>query len=126
MRFKLDENLPTELADLFRTKGFQADTVAEERLNGAKDKHLASFCRNERRVFVTFDLHFSDIRRFRPEKHEGIMVLRLRRQDPDHLLPIVAKVLPLLEQEPIQKRLWIIEEKHIRIRQWKRRRKITR
>ena len=35
MKFKIDENLPTEAADLLRSAGHDAVTVGEQRLGGA-------------------------------------------------------------------------------------------
>ena len=62
MRFKLDENLPAELAALFRQAGHDAVTVLDEGLGGSSDHHLAAACGRERRAIVTFDTDFSDIR----------------------------------------------------------------
>ncbi len=42
MRFKLDENLPLELAELFRRSGHDAQTVFDEGLAGAEDADIAS------------------------------------------------------------------------------------
>ena len=116
MRFKLDENIPTELADFLKASGYETDTVADEGLKGTKDKSIAEVCEREERTLVTFDLDFSDIREFPPEKYSGLLVLRLIRQDPEFLLLIFREVLPLLEQEPVGGRLWIIEENRVRIR----------
>ena len=38
MKFKIDENLPGELADEFRAAGHVADTVYDEGLSGASDR----------------------------------------------------------------------------------------
>jgi len=43
-------------------------------------------------------------------------VLRLQRQDKSHVLAVVATVVPLLGEEPLEHRLWIVEESRIRIR----------
>ena len=62
MRFKLDENLPIELAELFRRSGHDAQTVFDEELAGAEDAEIASVCIRERRAIVTLDMDFADIR----------------------------------------------------------------
>ena len=66
---------------------------------------------------VTFDLDFSDIRAYPPDEHQGLLVLRLKRQDRDHVLRTFERLLPLLEQEDIAGRLWIVDENRIRIRE---------
>jgi hypothetical protein len=35
LKFKVDENLPTEYAPILREAGFEADTVSDEKLSGA-------------------------------------------------------------------------------------------
>ena len=56
MKFKTDENLPTEAADLLRSAGHDAVTVGEQRLGGAVDSTVGSVCQREGRVLVTLDL----------------------------------------------------------------------
>jgi predicted nuclease of predicted toxin-antitoxin system len=78
MRIKLDENLPASLAPLLHTLGHNVDTVPEERLQGRSDPVIWQAAQDEGRFLVTQDLDFSDIRRFRPGTHYGILLLRLR------------------------------------------------
>ena len=42
MRFKLDENLPAEMADLFNGAGHDAVTVLDGHLGGVSDPELAT------------------------------------------------------------------------------------
>jgi predicted nuclease of predicted toxin-antitoxin system len=65
VRFKIDENLPVELAEELRATGHEAATVDDQRLVGASDRHLSEVCKAEGRVFVTLDLEFADIRTYR-------------------------------------------------------------
>ena len=62
MRLKIDENLPSECAAILRGAGFEADTVADERLTGADDSAIADRSRAEGRVLITLDLDFASIR----------------------------------------------------------------
>ena len=41
MKFKIDENLRAEAAEILRESGFVADTVADEELSGSDDELLA-------------------------------------------------------------------------------------
>ena len=61
MKFKIDENLPAECALIFREAGFEAATVAEQKLSGADDSVLFERCRAESRVLVTLDLDFANV-----------------------------------------------------------------
>jgi predicted nuclease of predicted toxin-antitoxin system len=79
MRFKVDENLPIEMAQKLRSAGYDAMTVLEQRMGGEPDTNLYRVCQAEQRVLVTLDLDFSDIRSYPPVKSAGIIVLRFAR-----------------------------------------------
>ena len=83
MRFKLDENLPVELANMFREAGHDAVTVLDQDLLGAPDSDLASVCMHEGRVIVTLDTDFADIRTYPPGAYPGLVVFRLGNQRAD-------------------------------------------
>lgn len=116
MRFKIDENLPVELAEDLRAAGHEAATVDDQRLVGTSDRHLAEICQHEGRVFVTLDLDFADIRTYPPDEYSGLIVLRLSRQDKPHVVDVFRRTLKAFGNEPLEGRLWIVEEKRIRIR----------
>ena len=116
MRFKLDENLPAEAADLLREAGHDAATVLEQEMSGETDPNVAAACEREGRVLVTLDADFADIRTYPPEGYPGLVVLRLRRQDKPHVLDVLRRVLPLLETEQLRERLWIVDEERVRVR----------
>jgi len=77
MRVKLDENLPATLAEVLRRVGHDVDTVVDEGLGGATDADVWSAAQREGRFLVTQDLDFSDVRKFAPGTHCGILLLRL-------------------------------------------------
>lgn len=116
MKFKVDENLPVELAEELRTAGHDAVTVFGQRLIGTADLSLAEVCRRESRIMVTLDLDFADIRTYPPEEYPGLIVLRFVRQDKPHVLETFRKVLEVVGREPLEGRLWVVDEKRIRIR----------
>lgn len=116
MRFKIDENLPIDAALLLVNAGHDALTVLDQNLNGAADTRIATVCREEQRAIVTFDLDFSDIRKYPPSEYHGLVVLRLLRQDRDYVLDELTRLLPVLEQETLSGTLWIVDEDRIRIR----------
>ena len=65
---------------------------------------------------ITLDLDFSDVRSYPPQGSPGLVILRLHRQDKSYVLETIKRVIPLLEQEQIEHRLWIVEENRIRVR----------
>lgn len=116
MKFKVDENLPVELAEELREAGHEGLTVDEQRLTGSTAPDLSEVCRSEDRAFVTLDLDFADIRTYPPEEYSGLVVLRLARQDKSHILSVLRRVIEVIGSEPLEGRLWIVDEKRIRIR----------
>lgn len=116
MRFKVDENLPVEAAELLRRHGHEAVTVREQGLAGKPDAELAWVCRAEGRALVTLDQDFADVRLYPPRDYAGMIVLRSRVQSIPAVLALMGQIIVLLAEEPLAGRLWIAEEGHIRIR----------
>ena len=116
MQFKIDENLPVEIAELLTNVGYDAKTVNEQHLQGVKDPLLIDRCKSENRVLVTLDTDFSDIRAYPPQGFSGIIVLRVGSQAKLHVIKVFQGIIPLIQLEPINQRLWIVEETRVRIR----------
>lgn len=117
MKIKVDENLPTEVAELLRQAGHDAMTVKEQALTGMLDEPLSAVCTKEDRALVTLDVGFANTLKYPPSKYAGLIVLRLERQDKSHVLDVLRNVIPLLDQEPVSGRLWIVDERRVRIRE---------
>jgi len=90
MKIKLDENLPTTLADGLSQLGHDVDTVSQERLTGRDDSVVWQAAQKAERFLITQDLDFSDIRSFQPGTHHGLLLVRLhepgRRALRQHIL----------------------------------------
>ena len=117
MRFKLDENLPVELADMFREAGHDSVTVLDQDLMGARDSDLTAVCMREGRVLVTFDTDFADIRTYPPDAYPGLVCFRLDSRARGHVLEIGTRLLTLLSSADTSGQLWKVEESRIRVRQ---------
>ncbi|HEX2740868.1 MAG TPA: DUF5615 family PIN-like protein [Rubrobacter sp.] len=116
MKFKIDENLPVEVAGELLAAGHEAVTIHDQQLVGSGDHALSEVCRSEGRVLVTLDLDFADIRTYPPENYPGLIVLRLGRQDKPYVLEVFQRLLRAIDGEPLEGCLWIVEENRIRIR----------
>ena len=116
MKFKVDENLPVDVAELLRQAGYDAVTVVDQMLGGAADSVIARVCADEQRVLITIDTDFADIRTYPPEDFHSLIVLRLKQQDKPFVLIVLTNLLPILASESPDKQLWIVEERRIRIR----------
>lgn len=116
MRFKVDENLPIDVAALLGSAGHDALTVFDQKLIGEADNRILDICQEEERILITSDLDFSDVRSYPPQEYFGMVVLRLHRQDKPYVLEAIRRIIPLFEQEQIKRQLWIVEENRIRVR----------
>ncbi len=117
MQFKTDENLPVEVTELLRSAGYDAMSVLEQGMGGKSDPYLVEMCIREERALITLDTDFADIRAYPPSEAAGYIVLRLHRQDKQSVLEIMERLIPMLGQEPLQHRLWIVDEQKVRIRE---------
>ena len=116
MRFKIDENLPVEVADELRLHNYDAVTVHEQFLQGYADDYIAKVCKNEERIFITLDLDFADIRAYPPQDYPVIIVFRLFHQNKLNVIKTLLRLIPILKKEPLVGYLWIIDEHRVRIR----------
>jgi predicted nuclease of predicted toxin-antitoxin system len=77
MRIKLDENLPTRLVAVLAELGHDVDTVPSEHIAGRNDAVVWQAAQAGQRFLVTQDLDFSDIRKYTPGTHHGLLLVRL-------------------------------------------------
>ena len=99
MKIKLDENIPYRLATHLRQMGHDVDTVAEEKLTGQADEVIWKEVKANDRFLITQDLDFSDIHRFAPGTHPGILILRLREPGRENLY---NRILSIFGQEDVE------------------------
>ena len=77
MKIKLDENLPGRLVQALTDLGHDVDTVVLERLAGQDDHAVWHAAQQAGRFLITQDLDFSDMRRYTPGTHGGLLLVRL-------------------------------------------------
>jgi predicted nuclease of predicted toxin-antitoxin system len=113
---KLDENLGRLHAELLREHGYDADRVHDEGISGAKDPDLWAKVVAEGRFLITLDLDFSDIRRFRPGSHPGILLVRAGNNSRTAVLNVLRRVLAEHPLESLQGCLAVADRDITRIR----------
>jgi len=116
MRFKIDENLPAQVARALRSAGHDATTVGEQGMAGCLDGQLAQRCGAEARVLVRLDGGFADIRAHQPGEHAGLIVLRRARQSVPAVMYLIQQVTDHLDADDPRGALWLVGEAGIRIR----------
>jgi predicted nuclease of predicted toxin-antitoxin system len=116
MKFKLDENLPLEVADLFRKEGYDIDTIQSEGLTGSSDPEILRQIQIADRILLTTDKGIADIRRFPPEQYLGIVLFRPSKTGRGEVLRFIQQVLPNLLATALSARLVIVSPSGIRSR----------
>jgi predicted nuclease of predicted toxin-antitoxin system len=101
MKIKLDENLPLRLAGILKAMGHDVDTLHAEALLGRDDSQVWEAVQRDSRFLITQDqdMDFSDLRRFAPGSHHGILLARLRsskRRD------LIRRIEELFRKEEIE------------------------
>jgi predicted nuclease of predicted toxin-antitoxin system len=116
MKVKLDENLGQLHAELVRDAGHVAQRVTEQGLSGAKDSALWQHVCDNGQFFITLDLDFSDVRRFVPGTHPGILLIRPRGKGREAVARVVRRVLAGHGLKPLAGCLAVADETKTRIR----------
>lgn len=112
MRLLADENIPDELVDLLRSRGYDVAAVPPK----SKDADIALIAKRERRVLLTQDKDFANIIWYPPETLHGIIRLKFH---PPVILDILSALEDLfrrLSSKDLDKRLVILEKNGLRIR----------
>jgi predicted nuclease of predicted toxin-antitoxin system len=114
LRFKLDENMPADLASRLRIDGHDVRNVVEEGLAGKRDPLVFLAAVGESRILATFDLDFADIRLYPLGTHSGILVFRLRDQRWKTMEGPVDRILASGILETLGGGLAIVDETRVR------------
>ena len=113
---KLDENLGRSAAELLQTAGYPTERVSDEGLSGAKDSLVWQRVCQEGRFFITLDLDFSDVRRFPPGTHPGLLLLRPKDNSRDAVLQVLKRVLQEHPLHTLAGCLVVADERRTRLR----------
>jgi len=80
VKFKLDENLPVELASDLRGMGYDVDTVNDEGLQGAADPTVVNAAFSADRILFTLDKGIANLQRYPVHQHAGGAVIAFVRE----------------------------------------------
>lgn len=116
VRIKIDEDLPTDVAELIRQAGLDVQTVSDEGLGGAKDTDLWAAVQRERRCLITADKGFADIQVYPPGHHHGIILLRVPRESRAAYVAITKTLLDKLDLREAVGSIVVVAPTSIRIR----------
>jgi predicted nuclease of predicted toxin-antitoxin system len=80
MRFSLDANMPRSAVSALVGLGHLVEFCRDIGMANDRDEAIAARARETQAALITRELDFADIRRYPPEQHAGIVVLRRTTQ----------------------------------------------
>ena len=116
MKIKLDENIPTKLIDFLDEMGHDVDSVLQENLKGYQDSEIWKAAQETHRFLITQDLDFSDIRKFTPGTHAGILLVRLQSPGRTALLQRLLHTFQFEDVQNWKECFVVLTDNKIRIR----------
>jgi predicted nuclease of predicted toxin-antitoxin system len=116
MKFKLDENLPQELADDLLRIGHDADTVLGEGLAGAEDLMVVNAARASDRVLITLDKGIASLLHYPIREHFGVVLFRPDSSGRGEVLSFVRLRLGMLLEMNLEGHLTVVGPARIRVR----------
>ena len=116
MNIKLDENLSISHVTLLKNIGHNAERVYDEGMSGWSDSKIWEAICKENKFFITLDLDFSDIRKFKPGTHPGILLIRSDNKGIKPVKKILHKVISEASLENFKGCLVVADKNKTRIR----------
>jgi predicted nuclease of predicted toxin-antitoxin system len=83
MKFLLDENIPKEIGDFLKEKGFKVESINSNKHKGKSDKEVFEYAVKNKYTIITFDADFCS---FKKEYHYGIIKLNGKLKAPKEIL----------------------------------------
>ena len=116
MKFKVDENLPREIADDLVSLGHDADTVNDEGLAGADDIAVVGAARVSARILMTLDKGIASVQQYPIAEHAGVVLFRPSGSGKGEVLDFVRLRLGVLLEMDLAGHLTVVGPTRIRVR----------
>jgi predicted nuclease of predicted toxin-antitoxin system len=116
MKLKLDENLSHHLKPVLTEFGHDVLTAADEKLLSRPDTEIASAAKKEKRMLLTLDIEFADLRKYPPGSHPGVILFRPLSLSPLSVNAFIADFIRRSELEKLAGCIAVVDPVHVRIR----------
>ncbi len=115
-KFLVDENIPLAVAHFLRNKGIDIKEVKEAGIHGASDAEIMNLARQEERVLLTFDKHFSNILLYPLHSHFGVIRMRVHPPLLSDIIQALGLFLQKFDLATIRGTLIVLEREGFRVR----------
>lgn len=117
LRFFVDEDTPLTLVPELQRQGYDVVHGRHVGLLGKSDSEVLAFAREERRLLITRDLGFGDVRSQPPGSHCGIILLRVPTTFvASQIVELVSRFLADVDQAELPGALAVLRPSGYRIR----------
>jgi predicted nuclease of predicted toxin-antitoxin system len=116
MRIYADECVFRVTTETLRQSGHDVVTAQELHMGGHEDDAVIMAATGDNRIFLTNDMHFSNIVAYPPSKYAGIIVLRIRPRNQARVHSNLLRFLGNKEASALAGSLVIIDQNKWRIR----------
>ena len=111
----VDENIPREVMEWLAKKGFDAVSVSQTHLKGAKDYAIAEYASKNKMAIVTIDKDFSQIYNSFKKDQITVIIVRARPATPTNIIEVLNAAQQRINLKEAKNKLIIISKKKIRI-----------
>jgi predicted nuclease of predicted toxin-antitoxin system len=116
MKLKLDENLSRHLKPVLAGLGHDVLTAADENFLSRPDIEIARAAKHEKRMLLTLDIEFADLRKNPPGSHPGVILFRPLSLSPLSVNSFVADFIRRTDLEKLAGCIAVVDPVHVRIR----------
>jgi len=116
VKFLLDQNISPKVTRYLNELGHDAQDTRGLQKQHASDDELWELAQRQGRFFVTFDLDFSDLRKYPPGPKSGIFVFRTRSTTSRTVIKLLNAILEEYPERKLYGKLLIVTENQVRIR----------
>ena len=117
MKFFLDENFPRPALVILESAGHSAVHALEIFPPGIADDKLFARAQQENAVFITTDKDFYHTVPLTFARHNGAIIITLRRPNRGELLRRLSDALTTLGDRKLDNTVWLVTDTHIYSRQ---------
>ena len=107
MKFLTDENIYKKVVEFLRKLGHEVEDTKELGFFGITDEKLLELAINEKRILITQDVDFADIR-FLPRKNPGIIVIRIKPNTGEKIIKALEYLLRRIAPSELKNSLVIL------------------
>lgn len=114
IKLLLDENIGLKVAEALQQDGYDVISIIKQS-PGITDQEVLDRAVKENRIVATLDKDFGRLVYQYPQKHTGVILLRLNDESPQNIIRVLMKALKQYESE-LNGKFTIVTETKIRLK----------